>query len=75
MTRNGRENKRRTAMAIYLCSKCDEWKDADYDPPSDVVSEHGGGLVCEGCMEELANRFNVGFEAFFKDNYTESDDE
>ena len=68
-------------MAIYLCEKCDEMKDADYDPPTECGDMN---LVCTNCMEEIeeskfvSSRFisNRGsFEAFFNAEYTESDDE
>ena len=36
-------------MSVYRCEICDNMKDGDYDSPT----EYKGGLICEGCVEEL----------------------
>ena len=36
-------------MAIYICDKCDEHKDDDYDPP---ISTEDYELLCVDCSLE-----------------------
>ena len=55
-------------MAIYLCEKCDEMKDADYDPPAECGDMN---LVCTNCMEEIedekeSERAGHEFERFYR---------
>ena len=39
-------------MAIYRCSKCDEFKDGDWDTPQEDPHDDLG-LMCEDCACEL----------------------
>jgi DNA-directed RNA polymerase subunit RPC12/RpoP len=39
-------------MAIYRCSRCDAWKDGDYDTCSEDPEDELG-LMCEDCTAEL----------------------
>lgn len=36
-------------MSIYMCERCDNQKDGDWDCPTEV----GGEMVCESCMCEF----------------------
>ena len=39
-------------MAVYRCSRCDEFKDSDWNVCSEDPDD-SLGLVCEDCMCEL----------------------